>query len=166
VSLVTDMRQVVHLGNQIGQDLGANCYVTKFRREQYDRPLEDSAVLNVGASPYTVLTPAPPVVKLDAERAALFGGGLLVASTGAPVADVWTIGPIPLPFTDVNGNPQGWSVATLNPAVTAPSQRVVYVLIGPDTETDGAVCEVVEVRSSDDLQTYLTVKRTARIGAP
>lgn len=159
MSLLTDLRATVDTGNQLGTDLGAHDVSVTIRLEQYNADLGDGATRTGVAQADKVLDPRPPVERLDAMKAGVFGGGPLAAAKGGLDLQVYTIGPIARQYTDHLGATRGYERADLLPTPASNAQRAVVILNGPELETD-AVFEIVDL-VGDDAQFTLTVRRAA-----
>lgn len=140
----------------IPADLGVYGTTVYLRTETYSGPIKDGATLS--STVETALSPTPRVDQLSVAAATFYGGGVVTDSTGALQSTVYKVGPI-----TPNALGHGYAITTLLPTGSTPTIRKCLRLSGPDFQSAGEVCEIIDADATKPFRIMLTVRRAMTV---
>lgn len=150
--LIPDVEEI----RTIPADLGVYGTAVYLRTETYTGPIKDGATLSTAVE--TAITPTPKVAQLSVAAATFYGGGVVTDSTGQLQSAIYRVGPI-----TPSALGRGYALSTLLPTGSTPTIRKCLRLSGPDFQSAGEVCEIIDSDATKPFRIMLTVRRAMTV---
>jgi hypothetical protein len=140
-------------------------YSVTVRLEQYSGAIAQGVTTMPPVSSL-LITPAPKVEQLDDADASFYGGGNIISdSTGAMKMSVFRVSEI-TPAYNTGVFSGGYTERQLLPVIANPSQRAVWLIVGPGLLPGGEPFEVVDPKFSDPFGWSFVARRVAIFTSP